>query len=233
MLGKILHYLTAPIGQLVIAASIIAALGCTARAQDTDVRKFLESVKGDWVGTCEQSTDGEPAENKYFHAIVKQTGENTYESNFEYYRWDEKTDSPLHIGDARIVTEIAPDGSAKNAITGNGTMLVDNQPKKQEHQLSETLSVAGEGTLRGAGDGKITVYGLPLGLGKNGSIRTFESTWTLKDDVLTVSQKLEAGFKVLLFTKRFDVEAKSVARRGSDVVRLMKSAKVGVASASN
>lgn len=191
-----------------------------------DAGAFFRSITGEWVGICEQSTDGEQADNKYFYAAIEQVGPNSFAGQFSYYRYDESTGIPLHVGDANVLTTIEPDGSVTNRISGRGTMLVDNKPKQQQHELLESLTGTDSGGLTGRIRGKISVGGMPFGLGKNGSVYDGTSTWSLNGDVLTIRQSLKAGFRILFFTKSYTVEARSTASRGSDVVSLMKTSRV-------
>jgi len=74
-------------------------------APPASVGSFLDSLVGEWIGTCVQSTDGKAAGNKYFHAVIKQPGPDTYETVFEYYRLDEQTGAPLKrrlLADTRV-----------------------------------------------------------------------------------------------------------------------------------
>lgn len=210
---------------IAVLTAIALALPTLAHSQTQDTAadpaSFFKNIAGDWIGTCEQATDGEQADNKYFHAVVKQVNENTFESRFKYYRLDEATRSPLEIGDTTVVSTIGTDGSVKNKIIGNGTILVNEKPKSQEHEMEEVLSWEGNGNFSGKINGKISVNGMPLGLGKNGEIRNATSTWTYKDGILTIDQNLKAGFKVLMFSKNYTVTARMSATRGSDVVGLM------------
>jgi len=208
---------------LVLALTLALAIPATSHAQP-DAGAFFRSIVGEWIGTCEQSTDGEKAGDKYFHIVVKQVDQRTFSSEFKYYRLDEASQTPLHIGDTTIVSTMEPDGTVTNNISGEGTILVDEKPKPQEHQLTETLICAGDNALTGRITGKISISGIVFGLGKNGEVRDGTSTWTLDNGVLTIHQSLKAGFRILFFTKNFTVEAKSTARQGSDVVRLMTEA---------
>ena len=187
-----------------------------------DARAFFRSLAGEWVGTCEQTTDGEPAENKYFHAIVKQIDNDIFESRFEYYRFDTKSRTAVRAGDAVITTTIGPDGIARSKATGQGTVLVNNQPKNQKHELSEVLSYAENNSMQGQGSGTIKVSGMPFGLGRNGKIDNATTTWSLNSGVMTVHQTLKAGFRALFFMKHFEIVAHYSAKRGSDIAGLIK-----------
>ncbi len=196
-----------------------------AAAQETPQEKtvtFIKNLTGEWIGTCQQKTDGEDADNKYFHAKFEQTGSNTFAGKFTYYRFDPKTAEAVNIGETTMVSTIQADGTIKNDIIGKGKILINDQPKDQEHTVTEILTFADENTLTGKIDGKISVSGMPFGIGKNGKIRNAESTWTIRNGVMTLDQTLKAEFKVLVVSKSFTVEAKSVAERGTDVVSLMK-----------
>ncbi|MCL5103080.1 MAG: hypothetical protein M1133_03045 [Armatimonadetes bacterium] len=185
-----------------------------------DVRSFFKTIVGDWIGACEQSTDGKKAGDKYFHALITQADANTFHSQFEYYRLDEKTGSPLHIGTSTVTTTLAADGSAKNHITGKGIILVNLKPKNQQHDFTEVLKPAGM-CLQGEGSGSISVSGMPLGLGKGGKIQRATSTWSLSGGVLNISQSIKAGFRALFFTKSFNVAANYTAKRGANIASLM------------
>jgi hypothetical protein len=195
-------------------------------APSTDVSALYKTLVGDWIGVCEQSTDGQQAENKYFHACIKETGPDTYTSTFTYYRSDGATTTPIGIGDTTAVLTIQPDGTVKNEIEGSGSILVDKEPKQQTHKLSEVLTTTSPMSMAGKLTGKISVSGLPFGLGKNGEVSDSKSTYALKDDVLTICQTLKIGFKVLVCKKSYTITANSTARRGSDVSALMKAAHV-------
>lgn len=213
------------LGLTVIASTAaIAQTTATTEVKD-DVRTFLSSIVGEWIGTCEQSTDGEPADNKYFHAVVARQDDGSFKGTFKYYRFDENTGKPLHIGDTTVTTTIDANGAATSEISGKGIVLVEEKPKNEEHQLKENITCSGSGSLESKGSGTICVSGMPLGLGKNGKVKDSTSTWTMKDDVLYIDQKLRVGFKALIFSKNFDVEAKYVARRGTDVASLMGKSK--------
>ena len=208
-----------------ILLSVLPASALSAQpkpASSADISALYKSIAGDWVGVCEQSTGGQQAENKYFHACIKETGPGTYTSTFNYYRSDGATATPIHIGDTTAVTTVQPDGAVKNEIEGSGTVLVDRQPKDQTHKLSEVLTATGPASMAGQITGKISVSGMPFGLGKNGQISDGKSSYSLKDGVLTISQTLKAGFKVLICKKSFTITANSTAKRGSNVAALMK-----------
>lgn len=184
-------------------------------------RDFFDNIAGEWIGACEQSTDGEPAENKYFHAVIKQTDDNTYDGQFDYYRLDQAKKTPLHIGNTKFTITIGPDGTMQNKMVGQGIMLVNEKPKNQEHEILENLEFNGNNGIQGKGNGKIAVSGMPLGLGKNGKILNSSTNWQLKDDVITISQSVKAGFSAFVFKKTFNVVANYTAKRGTDVVSLM------------
>lgn len=208
--------------------SIAVALGllifvsstASAQSQSIDSKQFINSLVGDWVGTCEQSTDGEVAENKYFHATIKQVDPGVYTGNFDYYRIDPNTGGPLHIGQSTIRIDIAADGTAKSKITGSGIVMVENKPKTQEHELTEVLTCTPDG-LQGKGDGKLSVSGMPFGIGKNGKVKSATSEWFMDIGVLTINQNIKVGFRTLVFSKSFELAANYKARKGSDIASLM------------
>lgn len=203
-----------------IALGLLLLLSSIASAQSPsgDSKKFLNSLVGDWIGTCEQSTDGKVAENKYFHATIKEVDSNTYAGKFDYYRHDPK--GPLHIGQSTIHIEIGPDGTASSKITGSGIVLVDKKPKNQKHELIEVLTCAADG-LQGKGNGKLSVSGMQFGVGKNGKVQSATSSWSVSNGVLTIDQNIKVGFRALVFNKSFSLAAHFTARKGSDIASLM------------
>lgn len=207
---------------IVIIPLALMAMASNA-AQQTPVNNtisFFQNIVGEWIGTCEQSTDGEEADDKYFHAFVKQLNDNTFSTKFDYYRIDKETNTPLRIGETTVTTVIGPDGAAKSKITGKGIILVNDKPKNQTHELHETLVSTSNESLQGEGNGKISVSGMPLGLGKNGKVGSSKSDWSLNDGVLNIRQTISASFKALFFKKTFDVAANYTAKRGSNVASL-------------
>lgn len=202
---------------------LFAATAGFAQGGRTDARSFFTSSVGDWIGTCHQSTDGKQAEDKYFHASIKQADPNTFAGQFDYYRLDAQTGKALPIGTSNITVMIAPDGSATSKITGQGTVMVDGSPKEQSHELTESLTPNGNGTLTGKGKGSISVSGMPMGVGKGGKVKEETSTWSLNNGVLTLSQSIKVGFKVLLFSKSFKMDANFVAKHGTNVAEVMPS----------
>lgn len=182
---------------------------------------FFGRITGDWIGTCDQSTDGEQADTKYFRATVSQSGANAFNTKFEYFRFDPATGKLSSIGSSTCTTTIGSDGVAQNKITGTGQILVNNTPKNQSHSLAESLKVTAPGSLQGQGTGSLRVSGMPLGLGKNGQVRKDTSTWQFSDGVLQIEQALNVKFKALIFSKSFDVKASYRATRGTDVASLI------------
>lgn len=209
----------------VVALSLAVAVSAASFAQQAssknDARTFFRSIVGDWIGTCEQSTDGEQADNKYFQATVREVNPNSFNTRFEYYRLDKSTGKPLRIGDANVATTIGSDGVAKSKIVGSGTVLVEEKPKPQKHELIETLSSTRPGTLTGTGTGTVSVSGMPLGLGKNGKVKGSKSVWSLNNGTLQIDQKLNIGFRAFVFNKNFTIQANYTAKRGTDIASLM------------
>ena len=203
-----------------IALSLLSNVQ-NARAANGSVGEFYRSIVGDWVGTCEQSTDGVKADNKYFHASVKQLSPSEFVTHFEYFKVDKATGKSVQIGESQVRTVVAPNGAATSVITGKGTVLVNNKPKPQEHELTETQTCTAVGSLEGAGTGKVKVGNMPLGLGKNGKVRESKTAWSLSNGVLAIDQKLHVAFSALIFSKSFTLEAHYTARRGTDVAGLM------------
>ena len=217
----------AHIAAAVLVTTVLSAASAQMPASpDARPLELAQKMTGEWIGVCEQSTDGQPAENKFFHAMIRQTGPNTLEGKFSYYKADPATGEPVDIGDATAAISIEPDGTIKNNVSGTGVVLVEKKPKRETHQLAEVLTMTEAGTLSGRITGKISVDGLPFGLGKNGQVSDGSSTWTLRDDVLTINQTMTAGFRILFYKKTFTIAANSTARRGSDVAALTKASRL-------
>lgn len=192
-------------------------------SQPNPARDFVHSLVGEWVGVCEQSTDGKQADNKYFHATIKQSGPDTYQTAIEYYRRDEQTGAPVRVGESTMTTGLASDGTATNDITGQGQVMIDPKTSKPEqHDLSEVLTLSPSGGLQGTGSGRISVSGMAFGVGKNGKVDDYRSTWAIQDGALKISQELKVDFKVLFVRKSFVIAAQLTGSRGSDIAGLMK-----------
>lgn len=203
---------------------MISASGCCQPASQS-IESFLMNLPGDWVGTVSQSTDGKFSDTKYCRASTKQLSPDIYETVFTYYRLDAKTGAPVLSGMSGMATKIDAVGVATNSVTGKGDILVEvNRWKPETHELTEVLSICPSGTLQGTGSGSIRVTGMPLGLGKNGKVQGYTSTWSVSNDVLTISQRFTVKFKAFLFSKSFTITAEFTLKRGSDILGLMKSA---------
>ena len=189
------------------------------------VGEFIHSLVGEWSGTYVEFTDGLKADDKYFHAVIRQSGYGTYESRFNYYRLDPKTGVPIKVGNSIMTTKIAPDGTATNSVTGDSQVLIKPDTyKPEQHDLSEVLRVSPAGGLQGMGSGSINVSGMLLGAGKHGKVGDYRSAWSQSNRVLTITQALNIKFKVLFFSQSFSIVAKFTARPGSDLAGLMKTA---------
>lgn len=184
-----------------------------------DMNSFLTGIIGEWVGTCRHSTNGEKAEDKYFHAVIRQVAPGGCETVFDYYRIE--NGEPLKVGTCSITTTIGPDGLATSKIRGEGVVLIENKPKNQRHELTEVLRLTSPGKLEGVGTGVISVSGMPLGLGKGGKIKETRSLWTVSDGALTIQQSIKVAFRMLFVNKTFTVTADYKASRGSDVAALV------------
>lgn len=212
---------------IVLLLVLITSAICYAQpgAPASDARSIIQSIVGERIGTYEQISNGEKADDKYFHSVTKQVGPNNFETVFDYYRLDPQTGAPVKIGVSTMNTTICADGSVTNTATGSGEVMIDKKTSKPEkHTLSEVLRLTPSGDMQGTGGGRISVSGLPMGAGKNGKVADYQSTWSLRDDTLRISQQLRVKFKVLFFSKSFNITANFTAKRGSDVIALMRSA---------
>ena len=187
---------------------------------------FYQKIVGDWVGTYEHTTDGEQAEDIYFKFSVRQADPNSFNGQFAYFRLNEATGDPQPAGTATIKSTVEADGSVTNVISGEGTIMIENNLKQQTYNLVEKLCNSDCGGLSGDIGGKVSVAGLPFGVGKNGRVTSGSSAWSLDGDVLTINQSIKAGFKVLFFSKSYTLLANSKATRGTDVAAIMKKPRV-------
>lgn len=209
---------------LILSIGIIRPILAQPAASPTAV-DFYKQVVGDWVGMYEHSTDGEQAEDIYFKFSVKQADPNSFTGQFAYYRLNPATGDAEPAGTATIQSIVQADGTVKNAISGEGTILVEKKLKQQSYNLIETLGNS-ECGLAGNIGGKTSVSGLPMGLGKNGQVYNGSSIWSLDGDTLTIKQSLKVAFKVLLFNKSYALLASSKATRGTDLAAIMKKSRV-------
>lgn len=213
-----------------IALIVLVITSATGNAQpvteSSGIEGFFAKLPGDWVGSVAESTDGKAGSAKFFHSVTKKLSADIYETVFTYYRLDEKTGAPVLVGVSGMATKIDTAGTATNTVTGKGDILVDvNTWKPETHDLTELLRTSPTGGLVGTGGGNISVTGMPLGLGKNGKVQGYTSTWSLNNDVLKISQKFNVGFRVFLFRKSYAVTIDYTAKRGTDIIGLMKAAK--------
>jgi hypothetical protein len=209
---------------VIIAISILltASTLSHAQGQSCNTGDFFRRITGDWIGVCQQTTDGEKADDKYFHVAIKKMGDSVFESRFEYYRLDPKTGAPVRAGESLVTTTIGSDGLACSKIMGKGTVMVYNAMKTQQHVISETAGADGPNSVRSSGKGTVSVSGMPLGLGKNGKVNSTKSVWTLSDDEsLSIRQTLKIGFRALIIGKSFSMTADYKAKKGTDVASLM------------
>ena len=183
------------------------------------IAEFFRSITGDWIGICKQCTDNDPADDKYFHAVIKESKPGLFEAHFDYYRADSKG-APLHIGSSKVTTTITATG-AVGRVVGNGEVLVDRKTKRQEHDLTETLTATPAGVVTAKGSGSLKVSGMPLGLGKLGKVKDDQSSWSLANGTLTVRQSMNIVFRALFVSKSFKIDASYTAVRGSDVSSLL------------
>lgn len=207
---------------LIFACAIFSLTQAQASNQSTDppMVEFFKGICGEWVGVCRQSTDGKFAEDKYFHAVVSETAAGSYEAKFEYFAIDTNR-TMIKIGGSTITTTLASDGiSATGTVIGNGEVLLDKKPKKQEHVVTEVLTCCKSGVLQAKGSGSLKVYGLPLGVGQSGKVRDETSHWTLSNGALSITQNMSIAFRALCFSKVFRVAASYTAVRGKDFSQL-------------
>jgi hypothetical protein len=179
--------------------------------------EFFRGIVGEWVGVCKQSTDGKSADDKYFHAVVRESNPGSFDARFDYYTAD-ATGALTRVGGSSVITTIAPSGlTATGNIAGNGEVSLDEKQRKQEHALTESITSKGPGSVEARGSGTFKVYGMPLGLGKLGKVRDDHSIWTLSNGTLSIEQNLNIVFRALCFSKIFKVDANYSAVRGSEV----------------
>ena len=180
------------------------------------IAEFFRGITGEWVGVCRQSTDGQCADDKYFHVSIREEGASCYSARFDYYRLD-SSGALSRIGGSSVIVTVAPDCSATGRVTGNGEVLVDHKPRRQEHDLTESFALVGEGQMQARGKGTLKVSGMPLGLGKLGKVRDDQSSWVVSNDTLSICQRLNISFRALCFGRSYKIEACYSAVRGNDV----------------
>ena len=218
--------------RIVFIAIALATFGCQACCADTvtpenaqqatcPIAEFFRGVLGEWVGVCKQSTDGKTTDDKYFNVSIRETSANNFEAKFDYYRFD-TTNKFARLGGSSLKIVVASDCSATARVIGEGEVLVDNKPKKQEHDLTESLTLLSQEQLQARGEGDLKIYGMPLGIGKLGKVQDDQSSWKITNGALSIQQSLSIVFKALCFSKSFKIEADYAAVRGSDLSNLIK-----------
>jgi len=209
---------------IVVALAIVSA---TAGAQSNQpatggmeaqpLAEFFRSIVGEWVGVCKQSTDGQPTDDKYFHAVISETEPGSFNARFDYYGVD-AGGALAKVGGSSVTATIDASGlSATGKIIGDGVVSLDRKLRKQEHNITESLASTSAGAIEARGAGTFKVLGMPLGLGKLGKVRDDQSVWSLANGTLSIRQSLSIVFRALCFSKVFKVDASYSAVRGSDV----------------
>lgn len=204
---------------LVLPCAPVLSDGCTS-APAPGIAEFFRAITGEWIGVCKQSTDNEPADDKYFRTVIKESSPGFFEAHFDYYRSDDKG-ALQRIGSSNVTTTISSATGATGRVVGDGEVLVDRKVKKQEHDLTETMVSTAAGVVTARGSGSLKVYGMPLGLGKLGKVRDDQSSWSVSNGTLTVRQTMCIVFRALFVSKSFKVDAAYTAVRGSDVASLI------------
>jgi hypothetical protein len=180
-------------------------------------QQFYTRALGDWVGsTVTRVNSTEPATG-YFHLVVTRVDANTFREEYTFYRLVPKTDVMEPSGTQSYLTTIESSGVIHRTYRGSGTILIDFKPKKQSFDASGEVRFTSPNHLEAAAKGKITVDGMPLGLGKNGKLQKATSTFSLEDDKLIGEMHFEASFRVLLFSKRYRIETQLRGQRGANV----------------
>jgi len=183
---------------LIVLALAIAST--TAGAQSNQptsggMAEFFRGIVGEWVGVCKQSTDGQPTDDKYFHAVISESEPSTFTARFDYYGVD-AGGVVSRIGGSSVTTTIAASGlSATGKIIGDGVVSLDRKLRKQEHNITESLTLTSAGAIEARGTGAFRVFGMPLGLGKLGKVRDDQSVWSFSTGTLSIRQSsdTEAG----------------------------------------
>lgn len=204
---------------LVLAIVFSSVSWAQSTAQSPCMKSFLQGLCGEWIGKCEQVAEHEEPDVKYFHAVIKQHEDGSYQGAFEFFRQD--GGSLISCGETSVVTTFGSDGMAVSKIKGSGKVKVSDKYNDQRHELTETLSYTEDGSLQSKGTGKINISGMPLGLGKNGRVKESQSVWSIRDGMLSIDQKMSVSFKALVITKTVEVKTRYTARRGSDVKVLL------------
>ena len=202
-------------------------LGVAYAQQDKpgDTNSFLHEMVGDWIGTFDQSTDQVNASTKYFHARARQTGPDSYETVFEYYKLDPETRQPVDAGRSSMATRITPDGTVTNTIAGNGDVLINVKTlRSEQHQFSEVLQMSSPDVLQGSGSGSIKVSSAQSGSGRDGKVVQYASTWSMSNGILRITQQFKVKFKVLFFARTYSITMDHTIRRGSDIMGLIRKA---------
>lgn len=206
---------------LLVVITYISNMQPVDAASKADICKVFDKMTGEWVGVCDQKTDGEELDRQYFVVNVKKTGEDVYQSKFSYYIRNEKTGSPEPAGSMLIVTVLKADGRVVNRINGEGRVMFNGKPKTQKYEIIESIILVPDGTIRSSGSGEICVDGIPFGLGKNGKLTDTKSVWRFYNGVFSICQEVNAKFKALFVSKSYKFRAEYSASKGSNISEFM------------
>lgn len=214
---------------IAIIAQLTVALWAHASqtTQPQTATSFMQSMIGEWIGTFNQSTDQVRADPKYFRAVVRQTGPDSYETVFRYYKLDPDTQELVDAGTERVGTTVAADGTVQNILDGQGEVLIDPETLKwEQHEFSEKLELSSPGTLQGRGTGNIVVSDTPSEEGKDGEIVDYASTWSMRDGGnggMRITQEFQVKFKVLFFRRTYVITMEHDVRRGNNISEIIGS----------
>jgi hypothetical protein len=181
------------------------------------VARFYERILGEWVGTSVTRLPGQEPATTYFRLVISRPDAGTFRQEFTFFRRNRKTGVLERSGTQTTRAILAPDGGVRCVAEASGTILIDFKPKKQTWQTSGTGRCDGDACFLADVTGRVSVDGMPLGLGRRGKIRKARATLELQGTTLVGRSEVETRFRVLLFSKKYRVVTETRAERGRDV----------------
>lgn len=178
---------------------------------------FYARMLGDWVGVSVSRVQGQEPSTSYFHLTVSRSDPRTFREQYTYYRRDPKTGALAPSGTQTNLAVLEANEQIRCTASADGTILVDYKPKKQSWQTTGVGRCDGPDRFQADVSGKISVDGMPLGLGKRGRIRSARATWSISGAALLGRTEVESRFRAFVISKSYRVVSEMRAERGRDI----------------
>lgn len=201
---------------LLVASLLLPTTGAATPSQER-VERFYGRILGDWVGESVARVQGQDTATTYFHLSVTRAEPGVFHETFTFYRRDSRTGALQPSGTQTNRATLEASGRVRCEAEATGTILIDFKPKKQTWKTTGAGRCEGDDRFCADVSGRISVEGMPLGVGKRGRIRSARASWTLQGEILRGRTEVESRFRAFLVSKSYRVVTEMRAERGRDV----------------